>query len=311
MLPRILLAAALALGALAAPASAADVTYNVSAFTFLKGTATGSDGDGWASSSSWETEIDQQIKDIPATDDQDSIVAVAPGHRIFVTGLKQDYSLATAMGTITWGCVHDGVAKSSPGSITMTRQDDVYVVEISVAEAITQDRDCTGFSSFEDTIEITPGPVMDQFTVPVAELEKEGFVHHMIDKPLPCGEWTIYQTACNLRFGGSVSIQRLGKEPPVEEKPIKKVVAQPLPGDKGAKVTVTCKSACAGKISAVAVATKRLKEKQIAEKSFANKSSSPRTVEIIYGKKGTRAVRQRGGVIINVRSGKQLKSARL
>jgi hypothetical protein len=312
VLPKRLLLTLFAFGCLAAPASAADVTYDISAFTFLNGTASGTDGGGWDSSSAWETEIDQQIKGIPATDDQDSIVGTPTNYRIFVTKLKQDYSLETVLDTITWNCVNDGVAKSLPGSVTMTRNGDVYDVSLSVSNEITQARSCTGFSSFADTITITPGPAYTEFSVPIETLEKEGFYSHTIDKKLLCGEWTIFQTACDLRFGGSVSIVRRAAAPPEDPKPIKKVTAQPLPGDKGAAVKVTCSSACSGEVSATAVATKRLKEKQVGQKSFETKKAGTRKVEIIYGKKNSRAVRQRGSVIIDVRSGgKHIKSVRL
>ena len=313
MTPRRLLSIAIAAAALAAPAtaSAAEVTYDVSAFTFLRGTATGTDNDGWDSSSSYYTEIDQQIDGVKATDDQDSIVGMPTNHRIYVSSLKQDYSLVTAIDTLTWGCVNDGASTGAPGSVTMSREDGMWTVELSIVESLTQARDCTGFSSFEDEITITPGPVVLTWTFPESELAKRGHVHKTVEgQPVPCGEWTIFQVACDLKWGGSISIDRRGAVPPKAEKPIKQVTGR-LVGTKKAEVEVTCKSACKGEISAVAVAKERLKAKKLAEKSFSNPSSAPRKVEIIFGKKASRAVRQRGAVVIDVRSGGQSRSVRL
>lgn len=305
---------ALAALALAAPAtaSAADLTYDVSAFTFVQGTAAGTDGDGWDSSSSFYTEIDQQIDDLPATDDQTSVVGVPKHHRIFVSTLKQSYSLVTVVDTLTWGCVQSGDAKGAPGGVTMTREDDTWTVDLVVAQGLTQSRDCTGFSSFADEIEIAPGPVATTFTIPAAELERTGSFHRTIDEPVPCGEWTIFQTACNLRLQGTVSVDRRGVQPPPkEEKPIKKVTARLLPDNKGAAVTVTCKKACDGTLSATAVAKAKLRAKKVAEKPFSNPSPAPRKVEVIFGGRGSRAVRSRGAVVIDVRSGGQSRSVRL
>jgi hypothetical protein len=311
--PRRLLLSLVAAAALAAPASAAaaDVTYDVSAFTFVKGTASGTDNDGWNSSSTYYTEIDQQIDGIKATADQDSIVGMPTNHRIYVSSLKQDYSLETVLDTYTWGCIQDGASKGAPGSVTMTRKDDLWTVELSIVEELVQPRDCTGFSAWEDEITITPGPVALTWTFTEAELAKKGYVSKTVEgAKLPCGEWTIFQVACDLQWGGSLGISRRGAAPPKDEKPIQKVTGR-LNGTKSAEVEVTCTSACKGKISAVAVAKERLKAKKVGEKTFSNPSSEPRKVEIIFGKKASRTVRRRGAVVIDVRSGGQSRFVRL
>jgi hypothetical protein len=250
------------------------------------------------------------IQGIPATDDQDSIVATAPGNRIFVSSLTQDYSLVTALDTITWKCVQDGAGKGAPGAVNLNRNGDYMTAQVIVAQSITQARNCTGFSSFTGDIEITPGPVATEFTFPVSDLEEDGYVNHTIDETLPCGEWTIFQTACDLKFRGTVSIRRMART--TEDKPkVKSVTGTLLPKNKGAKVKVSCTSACSGQISATAVAKDRLKAKKVGQKSFNNSSAGPKQVEMIFGTKGSRAVRRRGAVIIDVRSGGQSKSVRL
>jgi hypothetical protein len=54
-----------------------------------------------------------------------------------------------------------------------------------------------------------------------------------------------------------------------------------------------------------------MKAKKLAQKPFSNPSSAPREVQVILGTKGSRTIRSRGGVIIDVRSGGQQRSIRL
>ncbi len=305
--------AALAVAAAAAPAAAAeDVIWDVRAHTYLKGTAAGSEGGSWTSSSKWESEIEQQFDDIPATDDQESIVAGAQGHRVFAGRLEQSYALVTDLGTIAWTCTNNGEARTTPGGVNLNRDGDAYRVQVFVGFAVEQARSCTGFSSFANEITITPGPVVAEFTVPIGTLAKEGSSTHVVDQPLPCGEWTINQQTCDLRLGGVVTVTRRAVAPPEEEQePVEDVKARMLRGGRGAAVEVTCASACAGTVTATAVARKRLKAQQVGRTSFSRDSAGTRRVEVLYGSRGTRAVRRRGAVVLDVRAGGQSRSVRL
>lgn len=336
MTHRALLTILAATAALALPSvAAADVTYDVDAFTLLKGTAAGSDGDGWTSSSSFETEIDQQIHGIAAAGDAEVIQATAPANRLAVNALTQNYALATAMGTISWSCVPDGVPTGAPGSIKLTRSGDLGFAELVVAQSVDQARNCTGYSSFATTINITPRPVLAVWTFAWADLAKPGGISHTIDSSVqPCGEWTIFQTDCRLQFGGSVSIRRVAAaplpdpepkprptpatnddddptSPPRPATPIKAVKGTLTKDGTAAKVKLTCTSACAGKISATAIAKERMKARGVGTRSYANPSGGTKTIKVQFIRGGGRTVRKHGAVIINVTSGAQSRSVRV
>ena len=253
-----------------------------------------------------------------------------------MTRLDQQYALVTAMGTISWSCAPAAQAAGANGGIQLMRLGDQgSLYGFVVGDKVTQARDCSGFSSFADTIDISNEAV----TIPPtsfswADLVKHGTVTVPIDRMVTCGEWTIYQTSCTLRLTGEAVIRRsMVDTPEPEETP----EAEPTPtgdqpaetGDeitspprpatpikakgsnwkhgKGAKVKVECPSSCSGKISATAIAKGNKPAKPIGSKSFSSGGGS-KTVKIIYGKGGSRTARQRGSVIINVDASGQSNS---
>lgn len=313
MFPRrcLIIAPLLAAAALAPNAAAADpVTYDVNAFTFVKGTASGSDADGWSSASSYETEIAQQIHDIPANPDGTTGEVAAPSNSFGPTRLKQDYALATAAGTISWNCANSGDAQGAPGTFKLTQFGPTMTAEVVVAQSLTQARSCTGFSSFTGDIVITEAPLKATFSFPASELA-DGAYSTQIDTTLPCGEWTIFQTDCTLRFGGSISIARHGGVVEEEEQPKPETKAVLMPKAKGATVTVKCATACSGSVSATAIAKGKQAAKRVGTKSFSSTQAGTQSVKVIFGKNGTRTARQRGAVVIDVNASGQSTRYRL
>jgi hypothetical protein len=300
----LLLAPVLAV-ALASPAVAASPSYDIDVTAKLAGTASGSDGDGWSSSSSFSTDIAQSyrgLKDDPTPHGDEEVTAdAATPPRLAPSTLNQQYALVTALDTIRWSCAPEGWAKADPGSVQVTRLGDKGSLYMFLLDGkVTQARKCNGYSGFSGTIDITTGPV----TVPPTEfswatLQKKGSVTVPINRMATCGEWTIYQTACSLRLTGTVTIKRSGT--PQKTKPTVKVKGQPWHGGKGAKVKVTCSSACKGKVSAAAVAKGGKGAKPLGSKAFSSQGGT-KSVTVIYGKGGARTARQRGAVIITVKS---------
>ncbi len=333
MFTRSLLAAPLLAAALAGPALAAPTpSYDIDIAARLSGTAGGSDGGGWSSASSFSAVVGQSYTGLTGVADGRSdetiegTASVPP--QVSMTRLDQQYALQTAMGTISWSCAPAAEAAGGNGDVSVMRLGDKgSLYGFVIGGKVTQARDCTGFSSFADTIDVSTEPV----TVPptdfsFTDLIKHGTVTVPIDRMVTCGEWTIYQTACTLRLTGEAVIRRTMVDAPESEETVEPeptptgyqpaetgddISSPPRPATpikakgaswkhgKGAKVRVECPTACSGKISATAVAKGRQPAKPIGSKPFSS-SGGTKTVKIIYGKGGTRTARRRGSVIIDV-----------
>ncbi len=340
---RPLLIAPLAACALAGPAVAATTpSYDVDIATKLAGNASGTDNDGWTSKSKFSTNIGQTYRGLSGVlnsyGDETVYAEASVPPQIAMTTLDQQYALVTVAGTISWSCAPDGQADGAPGSIQLTHTGNEGSLYMFVLDKkVTQARDCSGFSSFADTIDISKEPVtVPPTTFSWADLVKNGTVTVPVDRMVNCGEWTIYQTACSLRLTGNVTIRRSmvdadAPDPDPEPEPTDTATPEPTPtgyqpaesGDdvsspprpatpirvrgsnwhngKGAKVKVRCDE-CTGRV------TVKAGSKSIGTKRFSN---ADKPIIVIYGKGGRAAAHKSGSVIINVNASGQSSSYRM
>lgn len=308
-------------GAVSAPAYAAD-TYQADLFSNVEMSADGAYGGYWTGHAKFDADLDAQAKGLVVQDHHFPVTKQA-ANRWSATRHTQHVVETTPLDTYVWDCANVGQAKGAPGQVTFSRKDDeTGTLTFVAADSASYTRSCTGFSSFTDTIAVSYKPLQVSIDVPLDKLGGGG-VTKQFDIPLNCPSLMAFQD-CTSHWQGNVGIERVAGDgsdteapPKPQPKPIKKATGKLLPRAKGAKVTVTCATACKGKISAYAVAQKRAAEQKLGSKGFSATPAGPKKVEILFGGKGARTARNRGAVIIDIKAApkaggpSQTKSLRL
>jgi hypothetical protein len=305
------LAVGAAAAASAAPAAASD-HYEVDVFSYMKMTAHGAFGGYWTGTADFDTDIDAQTTGLTVADHHFPVLKPLP-NRIYATSFKQHVDERTVAGTYTWDCKNVGPARGGPGWVVLDKAGDTATVSIVAADDPQVTRACSGYSSFTGDLALGGQPLKVEWSFPVSQLGGSGGATKRFDIALPCPDMMAFQDACSLHWQGNATIRRTdgdgsdtedrAEEPkPEQRKPIKRVGGHLTKNAQGAKVTVNCTGPCKGKISATAIATKRAAEKKIATEHFNTRQAGPKKVEVIFGGKGARTVRHRGGVIIDVKA---------
>jgi|tagenome__1003787_1003787.scaffolds.fasta_scaffold20812997_1 hypothetical protein len=310
-----LIAVPLAIGAAAAasatPAAASD-HYQVDVFSSMTMTAHGAFGGYWTGNVDFDTDIDAQTSGLTVTDHHFPVLKPLP-NRISVTSFKQHVDEVTPLGTYTWDCQNVGPARGKPGWVVLDKAGDTATVSIVAADDPTVTRACSGYSSFSGDLQLGGRPLKVEWSFPVSQLGAGGGATKRFDISLPCPDMMAFQDSCALHWQGNATIRRTDgdgsdtedqpQEPkPEKKKPLKRVGGKLTKNAKSAKVTVNCTGPCQGKISATAIATKRMAEKKVATEHFSTRQAGPKKVDVIFGGKGARTVRRHGGVVIDVKA---------